>query len=161
MNKNDNDNGRVQVHIGNPKQNNFIQCTIVKGTKMTNKIPDELIVNQSGEKLNRSLLHDPVQHNLPEGTLVSSGKNTYCVVFDFFPDVNSIPKPEAQKTIVKEIISGTRINERGVVRAIDDTLVVSFEDVVKVSLPKGTKLQQVDEPIELVLNKDTVFTVVK
>jgi ankyrin repeat protein len=125
----------------------LISGTINKGTPLifSDKDSDSLY-----------LLHDPIQYLFPDGFKIRLGNNVYVAVTEFYSDSKLIPKTNMS---FKKLDSGTKIScDETILSVVEANLSVDSDEEIKITFPKGTKLQQVDTPIKLILDEETIFT---
>ena len=101
-------------------------------------------------------LMNPIDATIPQGTIVSIGKNEYVPVDHFYSNLGDVPEQPASRVMKKVIPVGTPVWWDSVPTTIPAGIEIEVEIPANcpIILPVHTLLQQPDSEVELDLRRD-------
>ena len=123
-------------------------------------IPAKFTYN--GFTIGRLSLTSKTEFHIPEGLKVKVGENEYILVNDFVEDTKNLPISYLE-SVVYSLYEGTMVEmENGIVQKLYQRIDVDFQfSNNNIVLKSGTKLQQTDSPIQLVLYNEQIAKIVQ
>lgn len=131
-----------------------IAVTIPQATILTYTINTRFIRSKYVSRSKLAIVN-PLMHFVPVGTRVRIGDNKYILVNEFTDNLEILSNKITNNNNKIKLIPGTIIEqENGIMVPLIQELDVEVPDNLKIIVKAGTKLQQIDNNVELVLQSD-------
>lgn len=117
---------------------------------------DILYQNAYTKLINGARINQSFNCQIPTGTHVSIGRNSYVIIDSFYDDIKKIPQ-QKYTSFVQELPVGMSIipESIGFPMVLTENLKISLPVGSMIKLPIGTKLQQINEPVQLILDVES------